>query len=129
MKHGYRPKNIVLTQEDGHLRTAPVTAPVEALPGLVLYRFSHDMYYANAELLAQELLGLLKAGPEPVTWLCIDMAAVDGVDFSAAATLREGYDELKERGVRLVFAEVSDDVRAELDVSGVTRTGRAGWLL
>ncbi len=78
------------------------------------------MYYANAELLSQEMLGLLKAGPAPVTWLCIDMAAVDGVDFSAAATLREGYEELESHGVRLVFAEVSDDVRAELDVSGVT---------
>ncbi|KPK13085.1 MAG: transporter [Anaerolineae bacterium SG8_19] len=128
VRHGYKPKNIVLTQEDGHLRTAPVTAPAEALPGLVLYRFSHDMYYANAELLAQEMLALLKAGSEPVTWLAIDMAAVDDVDFSAAATLREGCNELKDRGVRLVFAEVSDDVRTELDLSGVTElVGEDGY--
>ena len=120
VEHGYKPKNVVLTQEGGHLRVAPVTAPVAALPGLMLYRFSHDMYYANAELLGQEILGLLKAGPPPVTWLCIDMAVVGDVDFSAAAALREAYNELKERGVRLVFAEVDDDVRAELDVSGVT---------
>jgi MFS superfamily sulfate permease-like transporter len=120
VRHGYKPKNVVLAKKDGHLRVSPVTAPMEALPGLVLYRFSHSMYYANAERLSQEMLELLKAGPEPVTWLCIDMAAVDDVDFSAAATLREGYEELKERDVRLVFAEVNDDVRAELDVSGVT---------
>lgn len=120
VRHGYKPKNLVVAEEDGHLRVAPVTAPVEALPGLVLYRFSHDMYYANAELLSQELLDLLKAGPPPVTWLCIDMAAVGDVDFSAAATLRESYDELKSRGVRLVFAEVNVDVQAELDVSGVS---------
>jgi high affinity sulfate transporter 1 len=120
VRHGYKPKNVVLAQEDGHLRISPVTAPIEALPGLVLYRFSHDMYYANAELLAQEMLALLKAGPAPVSWLCIDMAVVDDVDFSAAATLREGYKELQSRGVRLVLAEVSEDLRAELDVSGVT---------
>jgi SulP family sulfate permease len=119
-RHGYRPKNIVLAQEDGHLRTVPATEPVEALPGLVLYRFSHDMYYANAETLGEELLNLLKAGPEPVSWLCIDMAAVDDVDFSAAATLREASLELKDRGVQLVFSDVSDHVREELDVSGIT---------
>ncbi len=128
VQHGYKPKNIVLTQENGHLRTAPVSEPAEALPGLVLYRFSHDMYYANAELLAQEMLGLLKAGPEPVAWLCIDMAAVSDVDYSAAAILREGYEELKSRGARLVFAEVNDDVRAELDLSGVTElVGKDGY--
>jgi MFS superfamily sulfate permease-like transporter len=119
-QHGYKPKNLVLAQEDGRLLVKPVSEPIEALPGLVIYRFSHNMYYANAELLSQELLDLLKTGPTPVTWLCIDMAAVNDVDFSAAATLREAYKELKERGVRLVLAETVDDVRAELDVSGVS---------
>jgi SulP family sulfate permease len=120
VRHGYKPKNVVLAQVDGHLRVSPVTEPLEALPGLVLYRFSHDMYYANAELLSQEMLDLLKAGPEPVTWLCIDMAAVGDVDFSSAAILRETYKELESRGVRLVFAEVSEHVLAELEVSGIT---------
>ncbi len=120
VRHSYRPKNAVLTQEDGHLRTVPATEPAEALPGLVLYRFTHDMYYANAESLGEELLGLLKAGPESVSWLCIDMVAVDDVDFSAAATLREAATELKEKGTQLVFAQVSDHVREELDISGVT---------
>ncbi len=128
VQHGYKPKNVVLSQEDGHLRVSPVTEPAEALPGLVIYRFSHSMYYANAELLGQEMLGLLNAGPAPVTWLCVDMAAVDDVDFSAAATLREAYEELKDRGAKLVFAEVSDDVRAELDLSGVTElVGEDGY--
>lgn len=120
VRHGYKPRNVVLTQEDGHLRALPATSPAEALPGLVVYRFSHDMYYANAELLSQELLELLKAGPAPVSWLCIDMVAVDDVDFSAAATLREACNELKSRGVRLIFADVNDDVRTELDLSGIT---------
>jgi SulP family sulfate permease len=74
VRHGYKPKNVVLSQENGHLRVSPITAPVQALPGLVLYRFSHDMYYANSELLSQEMLELLEAGPAPLTWLCIDMA-------------------------------------------------------
>jgi MFS superfamily sulfate permease-like transporter len=78
------------------------------------------MYYANAEQLSTQVLDLLKIGSEPVAWFCIDMVAVDDVDFSAAATLRELYSELKAQGVRLIFAEVSDFIRAELDRSGIT---------
>lgn len=130
VRHGYKPRNIVLSLENGHIRTNPVAEPAEALPGLILYRFSHDMYYANAELLGEELLELQKAGPEPVSWICIDMAAVDDVDFSAAATLREVVNEFKKNDVRLIFSDVSESVRAELDVSGVTElVGEDGYFL
>jgi len=119
-RHGYRPKNSVLTLKDGHLHAVPLTAPAQALPGLVIYRFNHSMYYANAEQLSEETQGLLKTGPDAVKWLGVDMLAVDDVDFSSAATLREVQKGLKEHGVRLVFSEVNDHVRTELDRSGVT---------
>jgi sulfate permease, SulP family len=118
-RHGYRSRNTVLVEQSGHLRPVPVAHAAEALPGLILYRFNHSMYYANADLLANQVLDLLKTGPEPVAWLCIDMIAVDDVDFSAAATLRQVYSNLHARGARLVFAEASDHVRAELGLSGI----------
>jgi sulfate permease, SulP family len=118
-RHGYRSRNTVLVEQSGHLRPVPVTHAAEALPGLILYRFNHSMYYANSDLLASQVLDLLKTGPDPVTWLCIDMIAVDDVDFTAAATLRQVYNELHARGARLVFADASDHVRKELDISGI----------
>jgi SulP family sulfate permease len=128
VRHGYKPKNVVLTQVDGHLRIMPVSSAGEAAPGLLIYRFSHSMYYANAERLGEEMLELAKVGPPPLDWLCIDMAAVDDVDFSAAATLCEASKELKSRDIRLVFAEVNDDVRKELDLSGITElVGEDGY--
>jgi MFS superfamily sulfate permease-like transporter len=48
------------------------------------------------------------------------MIAVDDVDFTAAATLRQLYRLLLNQGCRLLFAEVDDAVRAELDRSGIT---------
>ena len=42
------------------------------------------------------------------------------MEFSAAATLRSSYGILKEQGIRLVFAAVGDDVKAELDRFGIT---------
>jgi sulfate permease, SulP family len=118
-RHGYKSKNAVLVEQTGHLRPVPVTGAAQALPGLILYRFNHSMYYANADLLATEVLALLKTGPDPVSWLCIDMVAVDDIDFSAAVTLRRVYDELNAQDTRLVFTDASDHVRAELERSGI----------
>jgi MFS superfamily sulfate permease-like transporter len=78
------------------------------------------MYDANAEQFAAEARVLLALGPPPVAWLCLELTAVDDVDFSAAATLRELCGEAAGRGVRLVFADVSDHVRGELERSGIT---------
>jgi SulP family sulfate permease len=119
-RHGYKPENAVLAERDGRLWVVPVSQAAQAAPGLILYRFNHSMYYANAELLATQIQDLLRTGPDPVSWLCIDMIAVDDVDFTAAVSLHRASSNLKAQGVRLVFADVNDHVRRELDRSGIT---------
>lgn len=52
---------------------------------------------------------------------------VDDVDFLAAAVLREGYKAPYERGVRLVLAKASDELRIMLDRSDVTVAIAASW--
>lgn len=124
-RHGYRPKNTVLVaDEQGRWHGRPVASPAQIAPGLLIYRFSHGMYYANAQQLSAEILGLLDRAQPPLAWLCIDASAVDDVDYTAAATLRSLQGDLEAAGVRLVFAAVSDDVLAELERSGlVDRVG------
>jgi SulP family sulfate permease len=121
-RHGYRPRNAVIrADEKGNLRPAPVSAREQLAPGLMVYRFTHAMYYANTEQLSREVLGLVEGALPGLRWFCIDAGAVDDVDFSAAVTLRSVALFLKGRGVRLVLAEVSDHVRAELDRSQVSQ--------
>jgi high affinity sulfate transporter 1 len=120
-RRGYKPKNSVVNFDSiGRPHVAPVSSKNQALAGLMIHRFQHSMYYANAEHLSQEVLELVESAQPPLSWFCIDMTAVDDVDFSAAATLREIYTMLKEKGVRLVIAEATEDVRRELDLSEVT---------
>jgi len=128
-RHGYRPKNtVVVMDERGRWRARPVSDAAPIVPGLLIYRFSHGMYYANAQQLSDEILALVGRFEPPLRWLCIDAAAVDDVDFTAAATLRSLVDELSERRIRLVFAVVSDDVRAQLERSGlVERMGEEAF--
>ncbi len=49
-RRGYRPKNALLVPADsGVWNPHPVQSHAEAEAGLAIYRFTHSMYYANAE--------------------------------------------------------------------------------
>jgi SulP family sulfate permease len=119
-RHGYRPKNavIVAAQPEGW-KTEPVRTRAQMLPGLLVYRFSHGMYYANTALLSEQVIKLATEAIPPLSWFCIDAAAVDDIDFTAAETLRTLYALLKAHGVRLIFSEISDEVYAQLERSEI----------
>jgi high affinity sulfate transporter 1 len=111
-RRGYRPKNVVLVPgESGVWQAQPVATRVQAMPGLLIYRFTHSMYYANSQQLSEEITDLVNHADPPLRWFCIDGSAVDDVDYSAAETLRSTFGILKEKGVRLVVAQVLEDVK------------------
>jgi SulP family sulfate permease len=113
-RRGYRPKNVVLVPgESGMWQVMPAASRAQAAAGLFIYRFTHSMYYANAQRLSEEITDLVNHAQPPVRWFCIDASSVDDVDYSAAETLRSIYASLKEKGVRLVIAQVMEDVQTE----------------
>jgi MFS superfamily sulfate permease-like transporter len=110
IRRGYKPKNAVLVPvASGVLHARPVVSRAQAEPGLLIYRFTHSMYYANAQQLTEEVTELVNTAEPPLRWFCIDASAVDDVDYSAAESLRALFGLLKEKGVRLVVAQVMDD--------------------
>jgi high affinity sulfate transporter 1 len=117
VRRSYRSQNVVLTidKATGNWRLLPVTAPQQIEPGLLLYRFAHTIYYANSQQLFDQIIGLVEGADPPLTWFCIDASAVADVDFTAAETLREIYGILKGRGIRLVWSNLIDPVKSELD--------------
>jgi high affinity sulfate transporter 1 len=118
---GYSPHNAVLVPASrGYWRAVPVDQGGQAEPGMVIYRFTHGLYYANAERFLEEALDLTKDGAVPTRCLCADFTAIDDVDFTGGAMLAQLARTLAKRGVRLVFANVSDHVHRELNRSGVT---------
>jgi SulP family sulfate permease len=113
-RHGYRPKNAVLVRgESGAWQPQPVATAAQAAPGLLIYRFTHSLYYANAQQFSDEVSFLVNAAQPPLRWLCFEASGVDDVDYSAAETLRSTYARLKGKGVRLVVANVMEDIGAE----------------
>jgi high affinity sulfate transporter 1 len=125
-RQGYRPHNALLVRDNTHgVKAQPLdmlgrskrnhgSEPLQLEPGLMVYRFSHSIYYANTELLFTQVTGLVATAQAPIKWFCIYASAIDDVDYTGAATLRALHEVLTKAGVRLVFAEVSPEVHATL---------------
>ena len=105
-RHGYRPKNAVLVlDEAGSWQLKPVPTAAQAEPGLVIYRFTHSLYYANSQQFSDEVSLLASSTEPPLRWLCLDAGAVDDVDF------RSVHAKLKAKGIRLVVANEMEDLK------------------
>ncbi|MEM8956282.1 MAG: SulP family inorganic anion transporter [Pseudomonadota bacterium] len=103
-RHGYRPKDLILAQDaQGNLHGAPLSAGTQIRPGLIVYRFAHAMYFANSQMMRTEVLGLARSATTPLRWLCIDVSAVDDIDYTAQAALRDLDQALTAQSIRLVF--------------------------
>ncbi len=125
LRRGYRATNavIVADKKKKGWQTVPVSVPQQIEPGLLIYLFSHSLYYANAAQFAEEVIQLAKSKTEPpLKCICIEAAAIGDVDFSAAAMLRDTHFLLKEQSIRLVFANISTEVHSQFDRYRIIKT-------
>ncbi|SBT09264.1 Sulphate transporter [Candidatus Accumulibacter aalborgensis] len=127
VRRGYRGSNSIIAADKRTKgwQMVPLHQPQQIAPGLLVYRFSHSLYYANAGQFAEEVLGLAKAKTKaqpPLACLCIEAAAIGDVDFSAAAMLRDTGKLLQEQGICLVFANLTAEVRGQFDRYGLTES-------
>lgn len=116
VRHSYRPHVAVLV-EDGVGRWLPAAAVPGALsaPGLVVFQFGADLFYANAGRFAENVRSLVERAPTPVNWLVVDAGAITNVDYSAARVLRTLQDDLNRNGVALVLVHAQSSLLADLD--------------
>ena len=90
------------------------------MPGVIVYWFGSDLFYANMDRFATQVRKLVTESRSPVSWLVVDAGAITSVDYTAGSALRQLTKELSEKGVTLVFAHVSPSLRADLDRQELT---------
>jgi MFS superfamily sulfate permease-like transporter len=114
VRHSYHPHTGVMSAaSDGSWRLTPVAAGAVTEPGLVLYRFGATLFYANANLFADEIQCLTGDPPSRVRWLIVDAEAITRLDYSAARVLRQLASDLKDRDVAFGFARMPWDLKAD----------------
>jgi sulfate permease, SulP family len=119
--HSYRPHTMML-EPDAAGRWAPVPATPGHVtePGLIVYRFGADLFYANQNRFIDEVRALVQCAPTPVHCLIVDAAAITDIDYSAAKSLRDLLDDLARRKVGVTFGRVNRYLRSDMDRHGIT---------
>jgi MFS superfamily sulfate permease-like transporter len=96
-----------------------------AAPGILVYRFEANLFYANADLFMEQCLALISAGKEPVRVLVLDASSIDDVDYTAAKMLLQLRTELAKRGVEVAVVTPHESMLQELGRYGLgTDRGR-----
>ena len=97
----------------------PVNRVVANDGGFLAYRFGVGLFYANAERLTEDVIGLVDT-PAPPRWFVLDAGAIDDVDYTGGKTLIELADQLAERKIVFAVAEPTATLRRELPHFGLT---------
>jgi sulfate permease, SulP family len=123
VRHGYHPHSGVLqANPDGSWKLTPVAPHVVTEPGLVLYRFGAELFYANAGRFIEEVTQVVQPIPSSVKWVVIDAEAMTHLDYTAARILQALKKNLTEAGIELAFARVPWDLKSDFDRHHVTET-------
>ena len=116
VRHSYRPHTAVLVDDGaGHRLPIPATPGAVSEPGLVIFQFGADLFYANAGRFAEDVRSLVERAPQPVHWLVVEASALTTIDYSAARVLRSLQADLIRDGVVMVLAHAQPSLRSDLD--------------
>ena len=121
VRRGYQPHTgMILRDEADHWRMEPALPGRMIEPGLVMYWFGAELFYANAGHFVAEARRLVDESPQPVRWLVIEASAITAIDFSAGRALLGLQRDLAREGVVLAVARVSAGLRKDLDILELT---------
>jgi MFS superfamily sulfate permease-like transporter len=116
VRHSYQPHTAVFLRDATEHWQMESAAPGRfAEPGLIMYWFGADLFYANAGRFKEEALKLVSEAGSPIRWLAVEAGAITDLDYSAGQTLKELHDDLKSMGVVLALSRVSEHLYADLE--------------
>jgi sulfate permease, SulP family len=98
--------------EDGH-------GELRQEPGMLVYRFDAPLFFANADVLRDQVVHLVDEADTPVRTVVLNAEGMVDMDISGAEALEALLDDLDARGVRLVMARVRTSVRTTMQRLGV----------
>jgi SulP family sulfate permease len=121
VRHSYSPHTMILAPDPtGQWMPMLATPGKETEPGLIVYRFGSDLFYANANRFTDEVRTLVKHAPTPVRWFIVDAGPITDIDYSAAQSVRDLLADLARQRVGVVFARVSPYLRSDMNRHNIT---------
>jgi sulfate permease, SulP family len=108
VRHSYEAHSMVLVPDASRRWEPQLARPgLQTVPGLIVYRYGADLFYANADRFADQVRELVEKAPTPVKWFVFDAEAIGAVDLSAGQTVRGLLEDLSRKGVQVIFGRVN----------------------
>lgn len=129
VRHSYRPHTMLLRPgSDGRWQPAPSQPGTQTAPGLIVYRFGADLFYANDHFFVEEVRMVIDKAPDKVRWFVVDASAITDLDYSAARSLADLFESLRQQNVEVIFARVNRYLRADMDRHCITEIVKASCI-
>lgn len=99
-----KPATCFLGIQPGHKHFRDLTEgqQIHPISGVVIYRFSSNLFFANISVLQREIEGALKDDTKAVI---LDASGIGSMDITAADRLNLLSESLKEKGIRFYITE------------------------
>ncbi|NTV87326.1 MAG: SulP family inorganic anion transporter [Burkholderiaceae bacterium] len=122
--NAWHPHSAILARVDGAKGYHDISRHPEGrrVPGLVLFRWDAQLFFANAELFREQVLHAVMVSPPPVRCVVVAADAITDVDITAADVLVKLHGELQELGISLWFAGMKGPVKDRLRHYGTLDT-------
>jgi MFS superfamily sulfate permease-like transporter len=118
--NAWHPHFAVLARVDGAKGYHDVNRHPEGrlVPGLVLFRWDAQLFFANAEIFRDEVLRAVAAAPTATQRVVVAADAITDVDITAADVITTLHQELTRQGIELWFAGMKGPVKDRLNHYG-----------
>lgn len=106
-----------------HFRDLQESSHIHAIDGVIIYRFSSNLFFANVQILQRDIEDNIKDDTKAVI---IDASAIGSIDITAADRLAILYKNLKEKEIKFYITEHIADLNEQMRKLGIGYLVEAG---
>ncbi|SOD71960.1 high affinity sulphate transporter 1 [Jatrophihabitans sp. GAS493] len=115
VRRQYNPTYFVVgVNKEGEPTYQPAIAGAQSEPGLIVFRYDADLFYANVNRFVDDVERLISTAPDPVRCLILDAAALSDVDYSAGISLANLLEYLGVHHIEFKIARVDSELHRTL---------------
>ena len=120
IRRAYGPADFVVGVDDHGNRTFTPAAPgAQSEPGLIVFRYDAELFYANASRFTDDVEAVVQAAPDKIRWLLLDCSSISDVDYSAGVALAGLIRYIHHRGAHFGLVGADAHLLATLASYGV----------
>ncbi len=120
VRRQYNPANFVVgVNKEGQPTYEAATMGTQSEPGLIVFRYDADLFYANTNRFVDDVERLITAAPDPVRCLVLDAGAIADIDYSAGISLGHLLDYLSAHDITFMLARADTPLLHTLELYGL----------